>query len=158
LTFRAVRLHICRDRAKAHIQAYRDLGKFRQRFPLVPITVGPAFTILYTDVQALTASATEDVRSDILSTLGIKRELLFQRVEPCNRKNLFYEVSFDIRVWSTAHPLRSGIKAVYKLMNGSKTWPTSSTATDRRLSRETQNTGFEARPCLAWCIAVPGAL
>jgi len=42
--------------------------------------------------QALTASATEEVRSDITAILGIEKDHLAQWVEPFNRKNLFYEV------------------------------------------------------------------
>jgi bloom syndrome protein len=43
-------------------------------------------------LQAFTASATAEVRQDILQILGIRKGEYAQWVEPCNRKNLFYEV------------------------------------------------------------------
>ncbi|BEJ15900.1 hypothetical protein CspHIS471_0505050 [Cutaneotrichosporon sp. HIS471] len=61
---------------------YRKLGEFRLRYPGVPIT-------------ALTASATSDVRNDLLTILNMPKtsdQGLAQWVEPFNRKNLFYEV------------------------------------------------------------------
>ncbi|GMK55558.1 hypothetical protein CspeluHIS016_0206140 [Cutaneotrichosporon spelunceum] len=68
---------------EAHvIDTYRKLGDFRMRYPNVPIT-------------ALTASATSDVRSDMLTILNMPKtssQGLAQWVEPFNRKNLFYEV------------------------------------------------------------------
>ncbi|RXK36199.1 hypothetical protein M231_06543 [Tremella mesenterica] len=60
--------------------AYRQLGQFRTLFPDIPVT-------------ALTASATQDVRESIISTLKLSKLRLAQWVEPFNRKNLFYEVS-----------------------------------------------------------------
>jgi bloom syndrome protein len=66
----------------ADIQTYRKLGDFRLRYPSVPIT-------------ALTASATSDVRNDMLTILNMPKtseQGLAQWVEPFNRKNLFYEV------------------------------------------------------------------
>lgn len=64
------------------LQTYRRLGEFRIRYPTVPIT-------------ALTASATSDVRNDMLTILNMPKtsqQGLAQWVEPFNRKNLFYEV------------------------------------------------------------------
>lgn len=61
---------------------YRRLGEFRQRYPSVPIT-------------ALTASATSEVRNDMLTILNMPKtsqQGLAQWVEPFNRKNLFYEI------------------------------------------------------------------
>lgn len=69
-------------RRRADSQAYRKLGDFRVRYPSVPIT-------------ALTASATSDVRNDMLTILNMPKtsdQGLAQWVEPFNRKNLFYEV------------------------------------------------------------------
>ncbi|KIY61696.1 ATP-dependent DNA helicase [Cylindrobasidium torrendii FP15055 ss-10] len=62
---------------------YRRLGVFRRRFPDVPI-------------MALTATATDIVRSDIMKSLGMKSESegLFTAVHPFNRANLFYEVKY----------------------------------------------------------------
>ena len=48
-------------------------------------------------MKALTASATEEVRSDITDILGIRKRDLAQWVEPFNRKNLFYEVNLIAR-------------------------------------------------------------
>lgn len=45
-------------------------------------------------LKALTASATAETRQDILESLGITKDNLDVWVEPCNRKNLFYEVRF----------------------------------------------------------------
>ncbi|KAF8907399.1 P-loop containing nucleoside triphosphate hydrolase protein [Mucidula mucida] len=59
--------------------SYRRLGIFRKRFPTVPI-------------MALTATATEAVRIDIIRSLGMYETNLFQALHPFNRENLFYEV------------------------------------------------------------------
>ncbi|WVQ78189.1 hypothetical protein IAT38_000272 [Cryptococcus sp. DSM 104549] len=62
---------------------YRELGIFRERYPDVPIT-------------ALTASATHEVRTDIIKTLRIRKGY-GQWVLPFNRRNLFYEVRYQGR-------------------------------------------------------------
>lgn len=86
-------------------QTYRRLGEFRQRYPGVPITVCVA-TLETCSYQALTASATSDVRDDLLTILNMPKtseQGLAQWVEPFNRKNLFYEVSHTMK-WFTDCP------------------------------------------------------
>jgi superfamily II DNA helicase RecQ len=77
-------------------QKYRVLAQFRKENPTIPITVCPPFIAVeifcLIGLQALTASATAEVRADIKRILGITKTNLFQRVLPCNRQNLFYEV------------------------------------------------------------------
>lgn len=79
------------------LQKYRELGNFRRDFPDIPITVSLVCMSYSCDSltsgQALTASATEEVRNDITDILRIDKIHLAQWVEPFNRKNLFYEVS-----------------------------------------------------------------
>lgn len=62
---------------------YRELGKFRERYYDIPIT-------------ALTASATKEVRHDIIQTLRIRKGY-GQWVMPFNRRNLFYEIRYQGR-------------------------------------------------------------
>ncbi|KXN82789.1 ATP-dependent DNA helicase hus2/rqh1 [Leucoagaricus sp. SymC.cos] len=66
---------------------YRRLGKFRDRYGDIPI-------------MALTATATPIVRRDIVFSLKMDLDNLFQAVHPFNRENLFYEV----RYLSTVEP------------------------------------------------------
>ncbi|KAI9635091.1 ATP-dependent DNA helicase, RecQ family, partial [Dioszegia hungarica] len=75
--------------------SYRMLGDFRRLYPRVAIT-------------ALTASATKETRQDILDSLRITRDNLDYWVEPCNRKNLIYEVSSQ--AFSTADQVLVWIK------------------------------------------------
>jgi len=56
---------------------YFKLGKFKQLFPHIP-------------VLALTATATEKVKTDIVDSLKLKNPYFFQ--SSYNRPNLFYEV------------------------------------------------------------------
>ncbi|KAK0504322.1 ATP-dependent DNA helicase [Armillaria luteobubalina] len=60
-------------------EGYRKLGVFRRRFKNVP-------------VMALTASATDAVRRDIIHSLGMSEDNLFQAIHGFNRENLYYEV------------------------------------------------------------------
>ncbi|KAK0487771.1 P-loop containing nucleoside triphosphate hydrolase protein [Armillaria novae-zelandiae] len=59
-------------------EGYRKLGVFRHRFRNVPI-------------MALTASATDAVRRDIIHSLGMSEDNLFQAIHGFNRENLYYE-------------------------------------------------------------------
>ncbi|CAA7263963.1 unnamed protein product [Cyclocybe aegerita] len=58
---------------------YRLIGKFRERYPDVPI-------------MALTATATSIVQKDIIRSLKMDDNHLFIALHPFNRSNLFYEV------------------------------------------------------------------
>ncbi|KAF9029436.1 ATP-dependent DNA helicase [Hymenopellis radicata] len=69
-------------------EGYRQLGIFRKRFPNVPI-------------MALTATATEAVRTDIIKSLGMSETNLFQALHPFNRENLFYELREATRLAPT---------------------------------------------------------
>lgn len=70
------------------------MGRFRQNFPNVPISVSHAsFHQMTIDRQAFTASARSEAREHICQVLGIKQGHYAQFVFPVNRKNLFYEVS-----------------------------------------------------------------
>ncbi|KAF5334309.1 hypothetical protein D9611_014135 [Ephemerocybe angulata] len=60
---------------------YRRLGNFRENYPDVPI-------------MALTATATEDVKRDIIRNLGLSRKNLYVALHPFNRANLYYEVRY----------------------------------------------------------------
>nr|XP_019042858.1 hypothetical protein I302_08567 [Kwoniella bestiolae CBS 10118]OCF21788.1 hypothetical protein I302_08567 [Kwoniella bestiolae CBS 10118] len=62
---------------------YRELGNFLKEYRGIPVT-------------ALTASATQEVRTDIIQSLGIKKGY-GQWVMPFNRLNLFYEVRYQGR-------------------------------------------------------------
>ncbi|KAF8349509.1 P-loop containing nucleoside triphosphate hydrolase protein [Amanita rubescens] len=62
-------------------EEYRRLGTFRDRFADVPI-------------MALTATATPMVQSDIIQSLKMDREHLYQALHPSNRDNLFYEIRY----------------------------------------------------------------
>nr|XP_019013396.1 uncharacterized protein I206_01462 [Kwoniella pini CBS 10737]OCF52177.1 hypothetical protein I206_01462 [Kwoniella pini CBS 10737] len=62
---------------------YRELGNFLKEYKGIPVT-------------ALTASATQEVRTDIIKSLGIKKGY-GQWVMPFNRSNLFYEVRYQGR-------------------------------------------------------------
>ncbi|WVQ70235.1 uncharacterized protein L199_008461 [Kwoniella botswanensis] len=62
---------------------YRELGNFLNEYRGIPVT-------------ALTASATQEVRNDIIRSLGIKKGY-GQWVMPFNRLNLFYEVRYQGR-------------------------------------------------------------
>ena len=61
-------------------KAYANLGLLRTMFPKVPI-------------MALTASATETVVENIIDSLNLDPDYLFQVTHPFNRANLFYEVT-----------------------------------------------------------------
>ncbi|WWD15795.1 hypothetical protein CI109_100219 [Kwoniella shandongensis] len=73
--------HVITEWGNTFRGTYRELGTFRERYPDIPIT-------------ALTASATHDVRKDIIQSLRIKRGY-GQWVMPFNRRNLFYEVRYQ---------------------------------------------------------------
>ncbi|KAF9525495.1 P-loop containing nucleoside triphosphate hydrolase protein [Crepidotus variabilis] len=60
---------------------YRLLGKFRERYPNIPI-------------MALTATATSAVQRDIIQSLRLNKSNLFTALHPFNRANLFYEVRY----------------------------------------------------------------
>ncbi|KAF9485758.1 ATP-dependent DNA helicase [Pholiota conissans] len=60
---------------------YRRIGKIRERYPNVPI-------------MALTATATDAVRQDIILSLGLDKNRLFIALHPFNRANLFYEARY----------------------------------------------------------------
>ncbi|KAI6044873.1 P-loop containing nucleoside triphosphate hydrolase protein [Pisolithus marmoratus] len=62
-------------------EEYRKLGTFRDNFPRVP-------------VMALTATATDNVRDDIISSLKMIEDRLYTAVHPSNRANLFYEIRY----------------------------------------------------------------
>ncbi|KAF8799355.1 ATP-dependent DNA helicase [Phlegmacium glaucopus] len=65
-----------------HFRAeYRRIGKFRDRYPDIPI-------------MALTATATDVVQKDIVKSLKLSEEHLFRALHPFNRVNLFYEVRY----------------------------------------------------------------
>jgi ATP-dependent DNA helicase RecQ len=79
---------------------YRQLGQLQARFPKVPL-------------MALTATATERVRADILSLLNLREPGVF--VASFNRPNLFYRVSPKAKPYHQTlaylrkHPQDSGI-------------------------------------------------
>ncbi len=79
---------------------YRQLGELQARFPEVPL-------------MALTATATERVRADILSLLRLRSPQVF--VASFNRPNLFYKVEPKIKGYAQTlaylrhHPQDSGI-------------------------------------------------
>ncbi|ODN84815.1 hypothetical protein L202_00683 [Cryptococcus amylolentus CBS 6039] len=75
--------HVITEWGKSFRSKYRELGQFRQKYPGIPIT-------------ALTASATLEVRNDIIQTLRIGKGH-GQWVLPFNRRNLFYEVRYQGR-------------------------------------------------------------
>ncbi|WVQ71470.1 hypothetical protein IAR50_001008 [Cryptococcus sp. DSM 104548] len=75
--------HVITEWGRSFRSKYRELGKFRQKYPGIPIT-------------ALTASATLDVRNDIIETLRIGKGH-GQWVLPFNRRNIFYEVRYQGR-------------------------------------------------------------
>ncbi|OCF39886.1 hypothetical protein I317_06323 [Kwoniella heveanensis CBS 569] len=62
---------------------YREIGDFLQRYRGLPVT-------------ALTASATQEVRNDIIKSLNIQPGY-GQWVMPFNRRNLYYEVRYQGR-------------------------------------------------------------
>ncbi|KAI6006460.1 P-loop containing nucleoside triphosphate hydrolase protein, partial [Pisolithus marmoratus] len=62
-------------------EEYRKLGTFRDNFPRVP-------------VMALTATATDNVRNDIISSLKMVEDRLYTAIHPSNRANLFYEIRY----------------------------------------------------------------
>ncbi|KAF5317530.1 hypothetical protein D9619_013196 [Psilocybe cf. subviscida] len=62
-------------------EEYRHIGKFRTHHPDIPI-------------MALTATATEAVRQDIIRSLKLDQNRLFFALHPFNRGNLFYEVRY----------------------------------------------------------------
>ncbi|KAK0462094.1 P-loop containing nucleoside triphosphate hydrolase protein [Desarmillaria tabescens] len=71
-------------------EGYRRLGVFRRRFKNVPI-------------MALTASATDAVRRDIILSLGMSEANLFQAIHGFNRENLYYEVKCSPPRTSLSH-------------------------------------------------------
>ncbi|PBK97309.1 ATP-dependent DNA helicase, partial [Armillaria gallica] len=71
-------------------EGYRRLGVFRRRFKNVPI-------------MALTASATDAVRRDIIHSLGMSEDNLFQAIHGFNRENLYYEVKCSPPRTSLSH-------------------------------------------------------
>ncbi|PBK75188.1 ATP-dependent DNA helicase [Armillaria solidipes] len=71
-------------------EGYRRLGVFRRRFKNVPI-------------MALTASATDAVRRDIINSLGMSEGNLFQAIHGFNRENLYYEVKCSPPRTSLSH-------------------------------------------------------
>ncbi|KJA23232.1 hypothetical protein HYPSUDRAFT_40046 [Hypholoma sublateritium FD-334 SS-4] len=62
-------------------EEYRRIGEIRKQFPDVPI-------------MALTATATDAVREDIIDSLGLDKGRLFLALHQFNRPNLFYEVRY----------------------------------------------------------------
>ncbi|KAI6098218.1 ATP-dependent DNA helicase [Pisolithus sp. B1] len=62
-------------------EEYRKLGTFRDSFPRVP-------------VMALTATATDNVRDDIIGSLKMVEDRLYMAIHPPNRANLFYEIRY----------------------------------------------------------------
>ncbi|KIR38007.1 ATP-dependent DNA helicase [Cryptococcus deuterogattii 99/473] len=75
--------HVITEWGTSFRSKYRELGKFRERYYDIPIT-------------ALTASATKEVRHDIIQTLQIRKGY-GQWVMPFNRRNLFYEIRYQGR-------------------------------------------------------------
>ncbi|KAK8869930.1 hypothetical protein IAR55_000498 [Kwoniella newhampshirensis] len=73
--------HVITEWGNSFRGTYRELGAFRQRYIDIPIT-------------ALTASATHEVRKDIIQSLCIRKGY-GQWVMPFNRRNLFYEVRYQ---------------------------------------------------------------
>lgn len=82
---------------------YLLLGKLRAKFPKIP-------------VMALTATATERVRRDIIHNLSINGCLYFQ--SSFNRPNLFYEVRSKSADEKTIEDISSFIKANYPKKSG----------------------------------------
>ncbi|KAK0202100.1 P-loop containing nucleoside triphosphate hydrolase protein [Desarmillaria ectypa] len=71
-------------------EGYRRLGMFRRRFKNVPI-------------MALTASATDTVCRDIIHSLGMSEDNIFQAIHGFNRQNLYYEVKCSQPRTSLSH-------------------------------------------------------
>jgi len=76
------------------------LGRFRDRFPDVPITAltasaTPAY-VFRTDHFSVDSDlrSNDSVQQDIISSLKFSPKHLFSVVHPFNRENLFYEVCF----------------------------------------------------------------
>ncbi|KAK4688897.1 MFS transporter, SIT family, siderophore-iron:H+ symporter, partial [Tremellales sp. Uapishka_1] len=70
--------HVIEEWGMTFRPIYRELGRFRDYFPEVPIS-------------AFTASATPEVQEDIRRLLKIPKRKLAQYVLPFNRLNLYYE-------------------------------------------------------------------
>jgi len=104
---------------------YRKLGNLRSEFPGVPIV-------------ALTATATERVRSDIVRQLKFKNPGEF--IGSFDRKNLFYEIRskenvyYDILSYLEDHSKETGIIYCY------------TRATTERLAEKLRADGIEALP------------
>ncbi|KAI0042405.1 P-loop containing nucleoside triphosphate hydrolase protein [Auriscalpium vulgare] len=116
---------------------YRQLGRFRQKFPDVPI-------------MALTASATALVQSDIVRSLRMSSDRLYKVVHPFNRPNLFYEVQYH----SSTNPM-SRMEETFNYISGlhqRRNRPSSgivycrARATCDELSQYLRGKGLSARP------------
>ncbi|KAA1469721.1 ATP-dependent DNA helicase [Dentipellis sp. KUC8613] len=79
---------------------YRQLGRFRQKFPDIPI-------------MALTASATALVQDDIVKSLRMSSQHLFKVVHPFNRPNLYYEIRYH--AWTSPD---SQMEDIFNYING----------------------------------------
>ena len=80
---------------------YKALGEFRKLFPGVP-------------VMALTATATENVKTDVIQNLGMNGCEIF--TQSFNRPNLLYEVRFKDR--DSLNDIANTIKSSYEGQSG----------------------------------------
>lgn len=84
-------------------EEYRKLGTFRDNFPRVP-------------VMALTATATDNVRDDILCSLKMVEDRLYTAIHPANRANLFYEIPLrESQIFSNLSIRYTSVVAVHHL-------------------------------------------
>jgi bloom syndrome protein len=82
---------------------YKELGSLRQRLPGVPVI-------------ALTATATENVRVDVMHNLGIKNCEVY--TQSFNRPNLTYEVRPKAKLAETFADMVNTIKNIYPRQTG----------------------------------------